>query len=99
MQHNLIWLAVMFLVATPFGLVYTDPQGRVRLIGERGTSEALSSPSDTPAGWHPTVQADNLSGVVAWAEPSGDGVALTFPRVDKKNAESLAAALGHVRVG
>jgi hypothetical protein len=25
---------------------------------------------------------------------SGDGVALTFPRVDKKNAESLAAALG-----
>jgi hypothetical protein len=24
---------------------------------------------------------------------SGDGVALTFPRVDKKNAESLAAAL------
>jgi hypothetical protein len=23
----------------------------------------------------------------------GDGVALTFPRVDKKNAESLAAAL------
>lgn len=30
---------------------------------------------------------------------SGDGVALTFPRVDKRNAESLAAALGHVRVG
>lgn len=26
--------------------------------------------------------------------PEGDGVALTFPRVDKKNAESLAAALG-----
>jgi hypothetical protein len=25
---------------------------------------------------------------------SGDGVALTFPRVDKKNAEALAAALG-----
>ena len=25
---------------------------------------------------------------------AGDGVALTFPRVDKKNAESLAAALG-----
>lgn len=24
----------------------------------------------------------------------GDGVALTFPRVDKKNAEALAAALG-----
>lgn len=24
---------------------------------------------------------------------AGDGVALTFPRVDKKNAESLAAAL------
>ncbi len=26
----------------------------------------------------------------------GDGVALTFPRVDKKNAEALAATLGHV---
>jgi hypothetical protein len=26
-------------------------------------------------------------------DTSGDGVALTFPRVDKKNAESLAAAL------
>jgi hypothetical protein len=26
--------------------------------------------------------------------PEGDGVALTFPRVDKKNAESLATALG-----
>ena len=26
---------------------------------------------------------------------SGDGVALTFPRSDKKNAEALAAALGH----
>ena len=25
----------------------------------------------------------------------GDGVALTFPRVDKKNAEALASALGH----
>ena len=25
--------------------------------------------------------------------PNGDGVALTFPRVDKKNAEQLAAAL------
>ena len=30
---------------------------------------------------------------VAFGTP-GDGVALTFPRVDKKNAESLAAALG-----
>ncbi|GAA2355887.1 hypothetical protein Cme02nite_48770 [Catellatospora methionotrophica] len=27
---------------------------------------------------------------------SGDGVALTFPRVDKKNAEALAAALQQV---
>jgi hypothetical protein len=26
----------------------------------------------------------------------GDGVALTFPRVDKRNAAALAAALGHV---
>lgn len=26
----------------------------------------------------------------------GDGVALTFPAVDKKNAAALAAALGHV---
>ena len=26
----------------------------------------------------------------------GDGVALTFPRVDKRNAEALAAALGQV---
>jgi hypothetical protein len=28
----------------------------------------------------------------------GDGVALTFPRVDKKNAEALAAALGNAPV-
>jgi hypothetical protein len=28
----------------------------------------------------------------------GDGVALTFPRVDKKNAETLAAALGNAPV-
>jgi hypothetical protein len=31
---------------------------------------------------------------VAFGTP-GDGVALTFPRVDKKNAESLAEALQH----
>lgn len=31
--------------------------------------------------------------------PLGDGVALTFPRVDKKNAEALAAALGHAPAG
>jgi hypothetical protein len=30
---------------------------------------------------------------------SGDGVALTFPRVDKKNAESLAAALEQTQAG
>jgi hypothetical protein len=28
----------------------------------------------------------------------GDGVALTFPRVDKKKAETFAAALGHAPV-
>jgi hypothetical protein len=34
---------------------------------------------------------------VAFGTP-GDGVALTFPRVDKKNAESLAEALQHAPV-
>ncbi|MFI7609215.1 hypothetical protein ACIBTV_29450 [Micromonospora sp. NPDC049366] len=29
---------------------------------------------------------------------SGDGISLTFPRVDKKNAEALAAALSPARV-
>jgi hypothetical protein len=42
--------------------------------------------------------AETKSGVVTLLRVSfgsaGDGVALTFPRVDKKNAESLAAALG-----
>ena len=28
----------------------------------------------------------------------GDGMSLTFPRQDKRNAESLAAALGHLAV-
>jgi hypothetical protein len=31
---------------------------------------------------------------LAFATP-GDGVALTFPRQDKKNAESLAMAMGY----
>ena len=34
---------------------------------------------------------------IAFGAP-GDGVALTFPRVDKKNAEAFAAALGHAPV-
>ena len=42
--------------------------------------------------------AETKSGVMTLLRVSfgsaGDGVALTFPRVDKKNAESLAAALG-----
>ncbi|GAA2500479.1 hypothetical protein [Winogradskya humida] len=35
---------------------------------------------------------------LAFGDQEGDGISLTFPRVDKKNAESLAAALQHTPV-
>jgi hypothetical protein len=58
-------------VATAYGLVYTDPEGRIQLIGESGSSEPLTGPSSTPNGWHPTVKADGARPVVVWATVEG----------------------------
>lgn len=69
------------------------------------TQTFLGGPGKTILGEVPREQvslAEVKMGVVslvriAFGGP-GNGVALTFPRVDKKNAESLAAALGHASV-
>lgn len=73
-------------VATPYGLVYTDPQGRVQLIGESGTSEPLSGPSDMPAGWHPTVKADGARPQVVWASLDGADVTITVYDLETRSA-------------
>lgn len=73
-------------VATPYGLLYTDPQGQVQLIGESGTSEPLTGPSPTPSDWHPTIKADPVRGVAAWATIDGDDVTVTAYDLEKRSA-------------
>jgi hypothetical protein len=65
------------------------------------TQTFLGGPGKKVLGEVPREQvtlAETKSGVVTLLRVSfgstGDGVALTFPRVDKKNAASLATALG-----
>jgi hypothetical protein len=72
--------------ATPYGLLYTDPQGRIQLIGESGTSEALTGQSDTPRDWHPTIKADPARSEAVWATLDGDDVTLTVYDLAKRAA-------------
>ncbi len=72
-------------VATPYGLVYTDPQGRMQLIGDSGRSEALTGPSETPGDWHPTIKADAERPVVVWATLEGTEVTITVYDLEKRS--------------
>lgn len=63
--------------ATPYGLVYTDPAGRVQLLGADGSSEALTGPSDTPSGWRPTAKADAAQPHVVFATLRGEDATVT----------------------
>jgi hypothetical protein len=85
-------------LATPYGLLYTDPQGRVHLIGESGRSEELSGPSETPGGWHPTVKGDAERPVVVWATVEGAVVTVTVYDLEEHSTVArtdITCDLGH----
>lgn len=89
-------------VATPYGLLYTDPQGRIQLIGESGRSEALTGPSDTPSEWHPTIKADGRRPEVVWATLDGAVVTVTVYDLEKRAPVTLTEVtcdVGHPGTG
>jgi hypothetical protein len=63
-------------VATPYGLVYMDPDGRTQLLGESGRPEEIGGPSDAPRDWHPTAKADAEQPHVAFARLRGNDLEL-----------------------
>lgn len=72
-------------VATPYGLVYTHPDGTTQLLGESGRSEPIGGRSDTPAGWHPTAQADAVQPHVVFARLLDGDVTLTVHDLEKQS--------------
>jgi len=66
-------------VATPYGLVYTDPDGQTMLLGEDGRPEPVGEPSQVSGDWHPTVKADAERPHIVFARLlDGDAVLTVF---------------------
>jgi hypothetical protein len=72
-------------VATPYGLVYMDPDGRTQLLGESGRPEPIGGASDLPRDWHPTAKADAVQPHVAFALMRGNDLELAVYDLEERS--------------